>query len=93
MVANHHRHEEEFAMGDWVLLDASNLSIPRIHKFREWFVGLFIITAHINEVAYHPDLKGRFIHVHPVFHVSLLCRFVASSNGIEPLELIEVKDT
>ena len=34
MFANHRRHEEEFAVGDWVLLDASNLSIPGVHKLR-----------------------------------------------------------
>ena len=34
MFANCHRYEEEFAVGDRVLLDASNLSIPGVHKFR-----------------------------------------------------------
>ena len=53
-------------------------------------MGPFIITACIGEVAYHLDLKGQFTHVHPVFHVSLLHRFVASGDGIKPPELIEV---
>ena len=53
----------------------------------------FLVTACIDEVAYHLDLKGWFTRVHPVFHVSLLRRFVAGSNGIEPPEPIEVKDT
>ena len=34
MFANYHRHKEEFTVGDRVLLDASNLSIPRVRKFR-----------------------------------------------------------
>ena len=34
MFANHCRWEKEFAVGDQVLLDASNLSIPGICKFR-----------------------------------------------------------
>ena len=58
MFANHCRQEEEFAVGDQVLLDASNLSIPGIHKFRQQFVGPFVVTACIVEVAYHLDLKG-----------------------------------
>ena len=33
MFANCHRREE-FAVGDQVLLDTSNLSIPGVHKFR-----------------------------------------------------------
>ena len=56
-------------------------------------MGLFLVTACIDEVAYCLDLKGRFTHVHPIFHVSLLRRFVAGGNGIEPFEPIEVEDT
>ena len=56
-------------------------------------MGPFLVTARIGEVAYCLDLKGQFTHVHPVFHVSLLRRFVAGSNGIKPPEPIEVEDT
>ena len=56
-------------------------------------MGLFLVTARIGEVAYPLDLKGWFTSVHAVFHVSLLRRFVAGSNGIEPPQPIEVKDT
>ena len=34
MFANHLRYVEEFVVGDCVLLDAFNLSIPQVHKFR-----------------------------------------------------------
>ena len=56
-------------------------------------MGPFVVTAHIGEVAYRLDLKSQFTCVQPIFHVSLLSRFVAGGNGIEPPELIEVKDT
>ena len=56
-------------------------------------MGPFLVTAHIGEVAYHLDLKGRFTYVHPVFHMSLLHWFVAGGDGIEPPKPIEVKDT
>ena len=91
--ANHHRYEEDFAVGDRVFLDPSNLSIPGIGKFRQRFVGPFVVTACIGEVAYHLDLKGQFTCIHPVFYVSLLYRFVAAGDGIVPPKLIEVKDT
>ena len=93
MFANHHRREEEVALGDRVFLDASNLSIPGICKFKQWFVGLFVVSARIGEVAYCLDLKGWFTHIHPVFHVSLPHRFIAGSDRIEPSEAIEVGDT
>ena len=54
-------------------------------------MGPFVVTARIGEVAYR--LKGWLTYVHPVFHVSLLRRFVAGSKGIKPPEPIEVKDT
>ena len=91
MFANRLRCEEEFAVGDQVLLDASKLGIPGICKFRQQFVGLFV--ALIGEVAYHLDLKGQFTRFQPFFHVSLLRRFVGSGDGIEPPEPIEVKET
>ena len=56
-------------------------------------MGPFLVTACIGEVAYHLDLKGRLTRVHPVFHVSLLRRFVAGGDGVEPPEPIEVEDT
>ena len=56
-------------------------------------MGLFIVTAHIGEVAYRLDLKGWFTRIHPVFHMSLLRRFLAGGDGIEAPEPIEVEDT
>ena len=55
-------------------------------------MGPFLVIACIGEVAYHLDLKGWFTCVHPIFHISLLCRFVAGGDGIKPPEPIEVKD-
>ena len=56
-------------------------------------MGLFHITARIGEIAYWLDLKGWFTCVYPVFHVSLLHRFVASGDGIKLPEPIEVEAT
>ena len=56
-------------------------------------MGPFVITARIGKVAYCLDLKGRFTCVHHVFYVSLLLRFIASSDGKKPPELIEVENT
>ena len=74
----------------WMLLTLASLGSTSLGSR---FVGLFLVTARIGEVAYRLDLKGRFTRVHPVFHVSLLRRFVAGGDGIEPPEPIEVEDT
>ena len=55
-------------------------------------MGPFVVTARIGEVAYCLDLKGWLTCINPVFHVSLLRRFVAGGDGIKPPEPIEVKD-
>ena len=45
-------------------------------------MGPFLDTGHIGEVAYHLNLKDQFTYVHPVFHVSLLRRFVEGHHGM-----------
>ena len=56
-------------------------------------MGPSIVTARIGEVAYHLDLKGWFKHIHPVFYVGLLRRFVVDGDRIGPPEPIELEDT
>ena len=47
-------------MGHQVLLDTSNLVVPGFYDFRQYFVGLFVVTACIGDVAYRLDLVGQF---------------------------------
>ena len=57
----------------------------RLHgtrKFRDPFVGPFVVTKHIGNMAYCLDLlqRGALRGVHDVFHVSLLHGWL--SNGV-----------
>ena len=63
-----------FAVGDKVLLSTRNLNITGSCKFKDKFVGSFVVQQRIGEVAYKLDLSSRATlrNVHPVFHVSLL---------------------
>ena len=63
-----------FAVGDKVLLSTRNLSLTGSRKFKDKFVGPFVVQKRIGEVAYRLDLSSRAAlrNVHPVFHVSLL---------------------
>ena len=56
-------------------------------------MGSFVVTTRVGEVAYNLDLKGQLTRAHPIFHVSLLRSFVASSEGIKAPEPIEVEGT
>ena len=63
-----------FAVGDKVLLSTGNLNFTGSRKFKDKFVGPFVVQQRIGEVAYKLDLLSRAAlrNVHPVFHVSLL---------------------
>ena len=63
-----------FAVGDKVLLSTRNLNLTGSCKFKDKFVGPFVVQQRIGEVAYRLDLSSRAAlrNVHPVFHVSLL---------------------
>ena len=61
-------------MGDKVLLLAKKLRLHGTRKFRDCFVGLFVVTEQIGSMAYHLDLSqcAALRGVHDMFHVSLL---------------------
>ena len=63
-----------FGIGDKVLLSTRNLNITGLRKFKDKFVGPFVVMQRIGEVAYKLNLSSRVAlrNVHPVFHVSLL---------------------
>ena len=63
-----------FAVGDKVLLSTRNLNLTGLRKFKDKFVGPFVVQQRIGEVANRLDLLPRTTlrNVHPVFHVSLL---------------------
>ena len=63
-----------FAVGDKVLLSARNLNITGSCKFKDKYVGPFVVQQGVGEVAYKLDLLSHtaLCNVHPVFHVNLL---------------------
>ena len=63
-----------FSVDDKFLLSTHNLNLTGLRKFKDKFVGPFVVQQRIGEVAYKLDLSSRAAlrNVHPVFHVSLL---------------------
>ena len=76
-----HRRHVEYAVGDKVLLSTKNLRLHGTRKFRDHFVGPFIVVECIGNTAYHLDLScsAALRGVHDVFHVSLLSCWLTSS--------------
>ena len=69
--ADQHRRELTFNVGDRALLSTSHLEMNMPSAFRRRFIGPFEIIEKISDVAYRLDLPPH-MHIHNVFHVSLL---------------------
>lgn len=77
------RTAHEFAVGDLVLLDTLNLSLPasRVRKLSARFVGPFKVLKAVNRNAYKLDLPPSFGRTHPVFNISYLKPYVVDPNA------------
>nr|GFB97017.1 putative nucleotidyltransferase, ribonuclease H [Tanacetum cinerariifolium] len=74
--ADKHRRSIEFQPGDRVFLKVSPARGVRRFgikgKLSPHFIGPFEILDRVGEVSYHLALPPQLLHVHNVFHVSLL---------------------
>ena len=77
-------------MGDCVLLNTRNLHLATVRKLCQCFVGPFQVLQRIGQTAYKLDLKGRFVGVHDVFHVSQLRPHVPGGSSAAPPDPVEV---
>ena len=55
-------------------------------------MGPFTIAALVGPVAMCLALTGKLLGLHPVFHVSLLCRYKPGGDGVKPPPPIIVDD-
>jgi hypothetical protein len=78
--ADDRRRDLEFAVGDKVLLKVSPIK-GIVHfgikgKLSPRYIGPYLITARVGSLAYHLQLPGSMTRVHPVFHVSMLRKYI-----------------
>jgi len=76
-IANPHRIEAPFLVGDWVLLSTKyiKLKYKGCPKLMPRYVGPFEITKAIGSAAFRLNLPDQ-MRVHPVFHASLLKPYI-----------------
>jgi hypothetical protein len=74
------RRDLEFATGDEVLLKVSpTKGIVRFGikgKLSPRYIGPYLITARVSSLAYRLQLPESMAGVHPVFHVSMLRKYI-----------------
>jgi hypothetical protein len=88
--ADQRRRDEQYKVGDLVMLSTENLPIGR-GKLTDRYIGpLKVLEVRDNGVNVKLELPREFIHdrTHPVFHVEKLKRFTPSSiqwpNRVQP---------
>jgi hypothetical protein len=85
----------EFAVGDQVLLRVSpTKGVVRFGvsgKLSPRYIGLFTILAWVGNFAYLLQLPDSMAGVHPVFHVSMLRKFLQDPDHHIEMEPIAVQ--
>lgn len=76
----------EFMVGNLVWLKIS--AMKRVMRFEKTgklsprFIGLFEILRRVGEIAYELALPPRLSVVHPVFHVSMLRKYIPDESHV-----------
>ncbi|WMV08991.1 hypothetical protein MTR67_002376 [Solanum verrucosum] len=86
----------EFEVDDWVYLKILPIKgvmrFGKKEKLSPIYVGPYQILRRIGKVAYELELPNELALVHPVFHVSLLKKYVGDLTSIVPLEGLGVNE-
>ncbi|XP_048235689.1 uncharacterized protein LOC125371199 [Ricinus communis] len=59
-------------------------------KLAPRYVGPFEVIDRIGDVAYKLDLPANFSHVHPVFHISMLRKYISDPSHVLQPQNVEV---
>ena len=59
-------------------------------KFNPRFIGPFEILSRVGEVAYKLALPPSLSAVHPIFHVSMLRKYISDESHVLSLESVEL---
>ena len=61
-------------------------------KVSSRYIKLHKVLRRVEKVAYELDLPNDLAMVHPVFHVSMLSKFIGDENTIVPLRDVTIEE-
>ena len=92
--ADKRRRPLEFQVGDWVFLKVSPMKgvmrFGKKGKLSPRYIGPYQIVCRIGKVAYELDLPATLEGVHPVFHVSMLHRYIPNGSHVISYDLVKL---
>ncbi|XP_021690544.1 uncharacterized protein LOC110672159 [Hevea brasiliensis] len=86
----------EFAVGDYVFLKVS--SMKGVMRFRKEgklptrYIGPFEVIDRVGTVANQLELSPSLSHVHPVFHISMLRKYVPDPSHVLQPDVVELNE-
>ena len=94
--SDNRRKDIEFEVNDWVYLKISPMKgvmrFGKKGKLSPRYIGPYKILRRVGKVVYELDLPNDLAMVHPVFHVSLLRKFIGDENNIVPLQDVTIEE-
>ena len=90
------RRDVQFSIGDHVFLKISPMKgvmrFGKKGKLAPRYIGPFEILDRVGRVSYRLALPPHLSQVHPVFHISLLRKYVPDAMHVLPVQEITVDD-
>ncbi|XP_068328194.1 uncharacterized protein [Pyrus communis] len=87
-LADRHATDRVYEVGDWVFLKLSPwrcvVRSRKKGKLSPRYIGSYMITERVGEVAYRLELPPELAKIHNVFHVSMLRHYVADPSHVIP---------
>ncbi|CAM8972006.1 unnamed protein product [Rhodiola kirilowii] len=91
------RRELEFQVGDHVFLRVSLMKgvmrFSKKGKLSPRYIGPFEILERVGNVAYRLALPPTISRVHPVFHISMLRKYISDPSHVLEYERLQINDT
>ena len=90
------RKDVYFSPGDLVFLKVSPMKgVKRFGKKKKLaprYIGPYEIRARVGEVAYRLVLPPELSRIHPIFHVSMLRKYIADPSHVLQPQVVELSE-